>query len=245
VPRSVVRRAPDPVLDYYAQSSPASRWRQCPNKRGVVQVSTTTGAMSAPTCRKADCPVCVRVRAIDYGLAIMLSRPSHLILLTDAGDDWPEIHRKLKAFRRVMQRGGRVYADLAHAEPNPGRSGSHLHIYYWGDPISRHDVRSAAVRAGFGEWSGIELVRTPAGIPLTYGMKIVLQGSPDVEELPTAARDFLALNGGRPGHATRNFYRDGAGGGRLTGVRKAATLAKRRRPRDPGPWVSMPYAPPG
>jgi hypothetical protein len=65
-------------------------------------------------------------------------------------------------------------------------------------------------------------------------MKTVLDGSPTGASLPAATIAFLEVNGGRLGHATRGFWRDGPGVP-LSGVKEAERVATGSL--GGGPWV--------
>jgi hypothetical protein len=62
---------------------------------------------------------------------------------------------------------------------------------------------------------------------VAYGMKTALAESSDTSVSPTT-RQFLALNGGRLVHASRAFYREGAGGARIATRREAERRAGAR-----------------
>lgn len=228
-------------LDYYARSSApdgdAPQWRPCPNREGVVLRSLSTGRAIPGSCGTLSCPVCVRLEAFSFGRAVGLAQPERMLLLTQGSYDWQVNRRRLNRFRDVLRRRGQVeYQDVVHVEPNPRGDGTHLHLAHWGDEPDPEQLREAATRAGFGRFAGTEILRSAPGRPLTYGMKAVLRGSSSGPDLPSTTREFLALNGGRLGHATRGFWRDGPGKP-LAGLEAARQVLRSRR-ADPGPWVA-------
>lgn len=159
-----------------------------------------------------------------------------MLLLTQGSYDWRENRRRLNRFRDILRMKGQAeYQDVAHVEPNPRGGGTHLHLAHWGDEPTPGQLREAATRAGFGTYGGAQRLKAAPGQPLTYGMKTVLRGSSLGPDLPVATREFLTLNGGRLGHATRGFWRDGPGRP-LRGL-EGARRVLRARQTDPGPWI--------
>lgn len=208
-----------------------------PNRAGVLLKSLSTGRVTPGYCGTLTCPVCVRVQAFSFGRAIGLAQPERMLLLTQGSYEWRENRRRLNRFRDILRMKGQAeYQDAVHVEPNPGGGGTHLHLAHWGDEPTTRQLREAASRAGFGRYAGAEVLRAAPGKPLTYGMKIVVGGSPLGPDLPSATREFLALNGGRLGHATRGFWRDGPG--RPLRGREAAWQVLRARRVDRGPWIA-------
>ena len=117
----------------------------------------------------------------------------------------------------------------------PRGEGSHLHVHSWGEVPSLALVREAAVCVGFGSYVGSMEMTARLGEPMAYGVKTVLQGTADGPGLPIESQDFLILNGGRLGHATRGFWRNGPGLP-VQGWR-AAFQCVRRLHGDAGLWV--------
>lgn len=229
-------------LDYYAQSSAPDDdtmgWRPCPSRAGLLFKSLSTGRAVPGSCGTLSCPVCVRREAFSFGRLIGLAQPERMLLLTQGSYDWQENRRRLNRFRDILRMKGRAeYQDVVHVEPNPNGGGTHLHLAHWGDEFTANQLREAATRAGFGKYAGAQKLKSAPGQPLTYGMKTVLRGSSSGPDLPLATREFLYLNGGWLGHATRRFWRDGPG--RPLQGRDAAHRVLRARRADPGPWIAI------
>lgn len=201
-------RVRDASLDYYAQSSSRSSWRPCPNRHGRQALVVATGVLIPATCGRLHCCVCVRAEAFRYSRAIGVVGPTQAILLTGGAMDWSTNQRKLNRFRSQVRRRVGRYEDVAHVERNPSALGTHLHLFAWGDHLDGETVRTCARLAGFGDWAGVEPIRTANGKALAYGLKVVISGSNEGPDLPGDSRDYLDLNGGRLGHATRGFWRD-------------------------------------
>jgi hypothetical protein len=120
-------------------------------------------------------------------------------------------------------------------EGNPRRTGNHLHMWVWGDYLLEPAVIDAALSAGMGREVDVRQAYLPdrQEVPaLTYGMKAVLDRPKGTSSMPAQAEQYLTVNGQRLVHATRLFWRDGAGGQPLGGVR-AAAVAARNKPYTP------------
>jgi hypothetical protein len=207
----------------------------CPSRAGLFMLNIDTGQRVPAGCDRLSCPVCVRRIAIRYGQAIGLARPERGLLLTQVGDDWPTIQSRVHHLRKTLRRRGLESHEVFHVEPNPLGSGHHIHAWQWGDPLNDALLSDAAASAGMGTFAVVRPRRAPDGAPLAYGLKVVIDGSPDGRTLPENTWQFLRLNGGRLGHATRSFWRD-EHGRQLSGVREAYRAVARLRGGQ-GDWV--------
>lgn len=174
--------------------------------------------------------MCVRVKAIKIARAIGVSRPEHHVAITQVGDTWSIVQRRMNKFREAVRTVCPDWQDVYTVEPNPNGS-RHVHMWQWGGSIERWSVSEIAASLGMGTEAYVEPRRVPAGRPLTYGLKIVLGGSPHGESLPPMTWDYLEMNGHRLVHSTARFWRDSSGRS-LPGV-KAAVAALRSRPDRP------------
>ena len=199
----------------------------------MLQLST--GLLVPAGCHRLSCPVCVVVLAFRLGAAIGLARPDQQVLLTQVGEDWTTIRRRMNHFRRILKGLGVRSEDVYHVEPNPQGTGCHVHMWRWGDRLARSVVAEAAVRAGMGSFADVQPRRQPSGSPLTYGLKTILNEPSEGMTLSPGAQRYLDLNGNRLCHASRNFWRDETGGP-LPGVRAAAKQANHAT--TPGKWVT-------
>ena len=198
---------------------------RCPNRPTRDLVGTTTGLMLPAGRYSQRCPVCVQTVARRYAAAIGMARPDQHLLLTDVGDTWPEIRARVNYLRRDLKRRGYELQDAYHVEPFASGLGCHVHMWVWGPSrLASDDARAAALRAGMGRETHVSDRRSPAGAPLAYGLKMVLEGPPG-PELREAARLYLTLNGGRLVHPTRGFWRDGSGAP-IRGARLAQKQAR-------------------
>ena len=194
-----------------------------------------TGVLVPAACHRLSCPVCIVILALRLGAAIGMARPDQHVLLTQAGSDWPTTRRRVNLFRQNLRRLGVQSEDVFHVEPNPRATGTHVHMWRWGDPLDSQHAADAASRAGMGSFTSVTTRNQPPGESLAYGLKSVIDQGPAVGSLPPESQRYLAANGNRLCHATRAFWRDERGQ-RLAGVREATRVASRARSRG-GTWV--------
>jgi hypothetical protein len=156
------------------------------------------------------------------------------------GDIWARIRFNLNVFRRNLRRLGFAVQDAFHVEANPLGTGHHAHLWTWGPSLlDEAAVSEAAVRAGMGREVWVGHRERPAGAPLWYGMKTVLDFAHPTQLAPEISQ-YLELNGGRLLHASRGFWRDAEGREIRGGVRAAAKLARRQGSDDEWAIVNLP-----
>jgi hypothetical protein len=190
-------------------------------------------------CEGLWCWACLVPTALDHAAALALAAPQQAVRLSLVGQAWGDIHKRMTAFGRILRRAGRKVEYAFHVEANPERTGNHVHMWTWGDPLAEWAVMDAASRAQMGLEVDVQPCSIPPGEPsrLWYGMKAVVERPAEVTELWPEAEAYLHLNGRRLHHATRNFWRDGPGGARLDGVRPAITVARERAGLRSHLWV--------
>lgn len=221
---SVPGTSPSHLLDHYRvfRQKSLSR-RPCPRfvGSGAEVVNLFTGELTPKSCYRLVCPVCVVIRAQRVGRAIGMARPTHATALTLLGRNWDSARCHLQSFFRVARRSEPQLQYAYHMEVAEGATEVHAHV--WLHSISGGDVwlDVAKATAGIGDFGELQGIHAPMGLPLTYGMKEVVEG--DVR-----ARRFLELNGHRLVHASRGFWRDHRGLP-VGGQKSAETLASRTR----------------
>lgn len=198
-------------------------------------------------------PVCIVIEARNYAAAIALAAPERAVLLTEVGDDWPRIRKRVNRVREYLQRQELAGQWVWHVEPNPNGEGHHVHAWQWDRPCSQW---TRCVRRLFGlAWAapcGPELsgVRTRVGqrqdrlqgagaMAMGYGMKAGMTGGATGMSLTADQGDYLAVNGQRLAHASHGFWRD-EHGRRLRGRKEAVRVALRGRTiGSPDQWAMM------
>lgn len=183
-------------------------------------------------CARLTCPVCVRINAFKVARAIALAAPTTSYRLSLVGDSWGEIQPRMRQVVRRLRNEIITFEHVWHVESNPGGTGNHIHGWSWGARPSMPLLSDAAFRAGMGENVDVRrwITRQSEDPMIAYGMKGALAESSRTALSP-ATKDFLALNGGRLVHASRSFYRDGAGGPQLRTRREAERRASQRARR--------------
>lgn len=182
-------------------------------------------------CRRNRCAWCGPINARQAALAIASAGPERSYLLTLVGTDWQEVRKRVFRFRYfVRQTAGKGWHDCWHVEPNPSGSGEHhVHGLAWGGSFVRVEAfRSAAVRSGCGSWVGLRRIRSESAASF-YGVKLAALAASaySVKGAGGDLETFLDANGGRVVHASRGFWRDGAGSS-LPGIRAAVAAARGR-----------------
>lgn len=174
------------------------------------------------------CPVCVRAVAVEAARAIGLAQPSHSYRLSLVGDDWPDIRDNMTGFARRVRRRVSLFEHAWHVEANPAGTGNHIHGWCWGTDPDVTLLRESAVLSAMGSdvWVGTWRIASSDDPLVSYGMKAVT--GPDLGRSPEA-KEFLALNGGKVIHASRQFYRDARTGELLGNRREAERRARLRR----------------
>lgn len=232
------KRPPLHPLDYSDRSSnsmvglpplTAWPWPLCPTKGREVFRDPRTGRLRPRACGTVRCPVCIVPVALRYAAAIALAEPERLVLLTGVAAEWSTIRKQINRYRQAVRKLGAHCQDAYHVEENPAGTGNHVHMWGWGGAIDEAVVSAAANSAGLGLFSGVQQAFVPETGRLVYGMKAVLEDRDTDGAMTAHAERFLELNGGRLLHATRGYWRDGAKGARLGGVRQAAKVAAARR----------------
>jgi len=209
-----------------------NKWPICPSRGHLRIVNHQTGLVVPGRCGRLRCHACLVPAALDYGAAIGLARPDHLVLLTQVGRDWEEIHSRMHRVRQTLTRSGCQSEWVYHVEPNPRRTGNHIHLWLRAADFVPDRLLNAAARAGMGaEFATARRYEPMLGETaplLTYGMKACSYAPDGATALWPAAEQYLQLNSGQLGHATRGFWRD-ALGRPIRRVRDAIRAARQAR----------------
>ena len=177
-------------------------------------------------CDRNRCRACGIRKARKIAGAIYVSRPSHVLTLTQVGDDYQAIRRRLARFFGALRRTYPTLRYLWTVESNPLATGNHAHAYIHlaDEHISQTVVDRAASRTDVGS---VDIASVPVTARATY-MGYCMKDLVDSDR-----RDgFLTLNG-TPGrqflvHPSRGFYRDGRTGQTIS-RHQAETFALSRR----------------
>lgn len=196
----------------------------CPNGPADRRLyCVETGEVRPVPCRRLKCEWCLPRAAWRRSLAIAAARPERYIVLTGAGDDWQNIRGRVKRLRYdLVQELGDV-EWVWNIERNPRGTGFHFQAWQRGDFLPKYRLDALARTRGFGpKRSWIE--KWEPG-----GEGYALKEAYAVKEA-TAATGFLARNGGRLTHQTRNFF-----GGPVREVEKEAV--RRHLGQDAQTWL--------
>jgi hypothetical protein len=117
------------------------------------------------------------------------------------------VRARLYRVRYDIRRIGVRWADCYHIERNPRGTGFHAHLFQHGDYIEQSLLQTLCERRGMGfpyitAWRPTSI--RAHGYALKEATGYGLKGAARSETL----RDYLAMNGGRLVHASREFWRD-------------------------------------
>jgi hypothetical protein len=196
-------------------------------------VDPRTGEARPMRCGANTCAACAVWNARRIAGAIRLADPQSQFTLTLVGDDHAAIQTLMKWLLALL-RAAVAGVELAWAaEPNPAGTGTHVHGYlHTGDTgrvVNRPEMAKALYEPGIDTIFRLDPVPKGAGANhMSYAMKSL--ADPDLREPfldlnGTASRRFLI-------HSTRGFWRDGAGGEKLT-----RREAEKRAYRRSGAWA--------
>lgn len=197
-----------------------------------------TGAVAPARCGVNTCSSCAPIKAYGISGAIALARYERSITLTQVGDDWQTIRRRMRKVRHEVQNAGHDVQWAWHVEPNPEGTGHHVHAFQRGSFIPQAELSRIASAQGMGSVCWITRHKPKKGAQ-GYGLKLV--GMPygmKGIEAQDGLRTYLSANGGRLVHTSRDFWRDEHG--KPCGQAEAITAARRARNADegtePGSW---------
>jgi hypothetical protein len=198
-----------------------------------LNVDARTGEARPMRCGSNSCAACAVWNARRIAGAIRLADPQSQFTLTLVGHDHATIRTLMKWLLDSL-RAAVAEVELAWAaEPNPAGTGTHVHGYlHTGDTgrvVNCPEMAKALAEAGIYTIFRLDPVPRGAGSNhMSYPMKCL--SDPDLRE------PFLILNGTPKRlfliHSTRGFWRDGAGGEKLT-----RREAEKRAYRRSGAWA--------
>ncbi len=172
-------------------------------------------------CHRNTCYDCAIWNARAVARAIWLAEPDYVLTLTDVGDTYEEIAKRIRKLIEKMRKTYPTFECARMVEENPEETGNHaiLYIHVADKRISRRVVERAWPKMIY-----LQRPRPKAGPPF-FGYQMKSLADPDM------AKIYLALNGTPKRqylvHSTNGFWRDGRGGKKLTRA-KAETLARQR-----------------
>lgn len=216
---------------------PADEAPRCERSAQFVMVDRESGQIVPARCKANHCGYCGPVNARMVAGAIGLARPERFGTLTQVGDDWQTIRRRMKDLRYDLAATTSTWSWCWHVEPNPAGTGHHVHFWQRGSYIAQKRLARLADGAGLGRVADVRKWRADPRAAVTYGVKLagVSYGLKSIDA-EAGMDDYLTANGKRLVHASRGWWRDDAGA-RCT-QREAMFAAGRASGRLPqGEWV--------
>jgi hypothetical protein len=172
-------------------------------------------------CGRNDCYACAIWNGRNIARAIWLSQPNYALTLTDVGNTYELILKRLNKFISRMRE---FYPTLEYAwmvEPNPRETGNHAHFFIH---TLDETIRKSVVERAWTRRVDLKRVRTNSTVPyFGYELKTLA--------VPELARVYRSLNGVPQKqalvHNSNGFFRDGNGGKVMTRA-EAEVLARSR-----------------
>lgn len=184
--------------------------RSCPNARpGIDLVDPFTGeVVGRDRCGRSSCGYCGPFKARTLAKAIQTADPAFTVVLSDAGPTWSVIGPRVYRLASLMREAG-PFEHVWVVEPNPTRSGAHVHSLVLGPRLSLPTLQAAATRQGMGMVFS-QRVESAAAMAdyLVKHATIGLDLSLEAAEAQLA--EHLGWNGGRIGRWSRRFFPQGA-----------------------------------
>jgi hypothetical protein len=204
----------------------------CMNMRGRSFMNLDTGQIVPARCSRLRCSYCLRVNSRKRALAIAASAPERAILLTQVGNDWQSVRDRMKQLRCDVAAEVGAFQWTWHVEPNPQRTGHHVHAWQHSAFVPQRLLSSRAAGVGMGGFARINRIRSVAAAG-SYGLKGISYGLKGVEA-EDEGLGYLVDNGWRLTHQSRGFYRVG---GVPVNVKAAERAAVGSLQAVPGRWV--------
>jgi len=200
---------------------------RCPRSRGRW-VNRYSGEWFWDRCGRNRCLVCGPSKAVSVAGAIGVCDPERFIRWSLVADDWQVARARFKRLRYRCREVVPLWQDCYSVERNPEGTGFHAHGYQWGGFIAQRRLQALCLREGFG-FPYIRAWHPTSERAYGYALKAAtgygLKGAQRSETLG----EFMALNGGRFVHASRDFWREGAKGPRLAGIDAARAVWRERK----------------
>lgn len=181
-----------------------------------------SGLIVTGSCRAYSCHVCGPKKARSWvGASALYGRPERFIRLSLIPESFQQARAQLRDLNYRLRRRGFTNEWLWVIERNPKGTGLHAHVMQHGSYIPQADLQKMCG----GRIPDIRKVRGGTGSVTSYAMKgfgvggYALKGFQD--EGHDRFLDHLALNGGRPVHHSRGFFRS------ASGERMTATAARK------------------
>jgi hypothetical protein len=200
-----------------------------------------SGLIVSGSCKAYICPVCGPAKAKTWvGAAALYGRPERFLRLSLIPEEFQRARGQVKNLGDRIRRAGYRNEWLWVIEPNPKGTGYHLHALQHGDFIPQATLQDMCG----GRIPDIRKVLGGGGSVSAYAMKGFGVGGYAMKGFGGSFDKFknhLELNGGRPCHYSRGFFRDASGGKmKATDARKSFLEAlddgEERR------WVRIPRA---
>jgi hypothetical protein len=208
----------------------------CDRMRGRSFLNVETGQLVPARCGGLRCSYCLRANSRKRARAISSSCPERAILLTQVGDDWQAIRSRMFHLRADVANEVGPFQWVWHVEPNPLRTGHHVHAWQHSAFIPQRLLAAKADGVGMGGFARINRIRSEVGAGV-YGLKGISYGLKGV-----AAEDeglgYLVDNGWRLTHQSRGYFRvDGQPVSVKNAERSPECCPKHRGSEDRCQWV--------
>lgn len=175
-------------------------------------MSLDSGSVIPASCRANTCGFCGPYNARLVGGAISLAMPERFGTLTQVGNDWQTVRARMKRIAYDLRAAVPEWSWCWHVEPNPKRTGHHVHFWQRGGYVPQALLSRVADSRGCGGVADVRTWKAPTRAGTTYGVKMAgVSYGLKMTEASASQLAYLAANGGRLVHASRLFWRDNIG----------------------------------
>jgi hypothetical protein len=177
---------------------------RCP-RVGFDVVDLVSGQRFPGGCHTYECGFCGPRVAWGWGQLAAASRPERLLTLTQAPGDWSTCREAVKNLMHALRRRGLRCWLFWAVEPNPRRTGNHIHALQHGDYIPQ-----ALLQRLWGHVVHIEAVKTEQeqqGRTAFYVIKGAASAHYVTKGTAADLPRHLERNGWRAAHVSRGYLR--------------------------------------
>ena len=199
-----------------------------------------SGLIIPGSCKTYSCAVCGPKKSRSWiPTTAHFGRPERFLTLTALPGTFPEVREYTKDVRRRIHRHGYAIEWAWVVERNPKETGHHAHALTWGDYIPQ-----ARLQKILGDRIPHIQKISNVGASGGYALKGVGAGGYALKGFKGNVEKYWAhldLNGGRPMHFSRGFFRSQSGE-RMTATAARKGFLKSLNEDEEQEWVRIPKA---
>lgn len=199
-----------------------------------------SGLIVPASCKSYGCSVCGPKKSRSWiGTLAEYGRPERFLTLTALPGTFSEVREYMKDVRRRIHRHGYALEWAWTVERNPKETGHHVHAPIWGDYIPQAHLQKILG----GRIPHIKKISSAHGAG-GYALKGIGASGYALKGFKGDVETYWAhldLNGGRPMHFSRNFFRSQSGE-RITATEARKGFLSSLGEGEERDWVRIPKA---